>query len=64
MSTYNPNSLNQIANLDDFANIRVDDFNTQEVLIEILLQLRIMNLHLQSITNEELTTEDIITQEE
>lgn len=64
MATYTPNKLNEIENLEGFAQLRTDDFNTHELLIELLLQMRIMNLHLQSITGEELTTEDIISQEE
>ncbi len=64
MATYAPQRVLQIENIEGFAKLRTDDFNTQELLIELLLQMRIMNLHLQSITGEELIPEDIITQEE
>lgn len=42
----------------------VTDKNVQELLVELIEQLKITNMHLQSITDEEISTEDIDMTEE
>ncbi len=46
MSTYSPQKVLQLEDIEGFARIRVDDFNTAELLVDVILQLKLISLKL------------------
>lgn len=54
MSTYSPGMVVQREDVQGFARIRVDDSNVSELLLEVILQLKILSLKLDCLQpNEE-----------
>ena len=45
--------------LDEEGREKISDLGTQKLLTLVLMELKIMNKHLQSITDEKITEEDI-----